>query len=221
MTRQQLGSEALLDAASVLMDERGIDDVSLSEINRASGHQNRSAINYHFGSRDAIIRALVDRTLVGIDAERNALLDHLETTASPLAARTVVEIAIGPLARQLRTAEGRRYLRLLGQLIDHPRYVADARSLIAAVKSMQRCAQHLAPQFAQLPRAVAVERTSMLSALIIRTLADHARLMDTEPSPRAILTVDEFSANLADVLLAVIAAPTTVSAKGKARRASR
>ncbi len=216
MTRQRLGSDALLDAASLLMDERGI-DVSLSEINRASGHQNRSAINYHFGSRDAIIRALVDRTLLVVDAERNALLDHLEATASPLATRTVIEVTIGPLGRQLRTAEGRRYLRLLGQLIDHPRYVADARRLIAAAGSMQRCAEHLAPRFAHLPPAVASERTSMLSALIIRTLADNARLRDSSPPPRAILTVDEFTTNLADIILAIIEAPSTVSRSKKTR----
>ena len=38
------GREAILDAASVLMDERGVDQVSLNEINRASGNRNRSAV---------------------------------------------------------------------------------------------------------------------------------------------------------------------------------
>src|SRR5262249_2380480 len=159
----------------------------------------------------------VNRKLVVVDAERTALLDHLEATAAPLAARTVLEIAIGPLARQLRTAEGRRYLRLLGQLIDHPRYVADARRPLAAASSMQRCAQHLAPQFSHLPRAIPLERTSMLTALGLRALADHARLMDAKPAPRAILTIDDFTANLVDILVAIVDAPTTVSSKRKAQ----
>ncbi len=203
------------------MDERGIDDVSLSEINRASGHQNRSAVSYHFGSRDAIIAALVNRTLPVIDAERNALLDHLEATASPLAARTIIEITIGPLGRQLRTPEGRRYIRLLGQLIDHPRYVSDARRIIAGATSMQRCARLLTPHFAHLPRAIANQRATMLTALIARTFADQARRMDARPKPRAILTVDEFVTDLADVLLAVLAAPTTVDTQATTRASAR
>jgi AcrR family transcriptional regulator len=212
MARQRLGAEALLDAAELLMDERGIDSVSLNEINRSSGHQNRNAVNYHFGSREAIIRALVRRKLDVVDAERTALLDHLEATASPLAARTVLEVAIGPLSRQLRTADGRRYLRLLGQLIDHPRYVADARRALAAASSMQRCAQLIAPHFGHLPPAVTIERGSMLTALGLRSLADHARAMDTEPAPRALLTVNEFTTNLVDILLAIVEAPTTIEA---------
>ena len=77
-----LGKQALLDAAAALMDERGVDNVSMHDIAAASGHRNRSAVQYHFGSRDAVIRAVIERTMDPINTERNALLDHLDAPAT-------------------------------------------------------------------------------------------------------------------------------------------
>src|SRR5438046_5620421 len=105
MTRQ-LGRQALLDAAAVLMDERGVDNVTTQDINQASGHRNRSAVQYHFGSRDAVIQAVMARTMQPIDTERNMLLDHLATTGPRLTPRGALEVVVSPLARQLRSPEG-------------------------------------------------------------------------------------------------------------------
>ena len=124
------GREALLEAAAVLMDEQGIDHVSLNEINRASGNKNRSAVSYHFGSRDAIVHELVARGMAAADAERQAALDHLEQIGTKITPRMGLELMLGPLARRLETLDGRRYLRLCGQLPNHPRYVADTRDML-------------------------------------------------------------------------------------------
>jgi AcrR family transcriptional regulator len=210
MNEHGLGRSALLDAAAVLMDERGIDNVSLNEISRASGHRNRSAVSYHFGSRDAVIRELVDRTMNVIDAERNALLDHLETTGAPLTLRTALEVLVGPFTRQLRTEEGRRYVRLCAQLINHPRFLADPAEIAAANSSVQRSVRYLAPTLATLPRDVAVERGSQVAGFLVRACADQARLLDTDPPPRPVLGIEAFTTNLVDVLLSIVQAPTTV-----------
>ncbi len=194
------------------MDERGIDHVSLNEINRASGHRNRSAISYPFGSRDAIVRELVTRTIVTVNAERHALLDHLETTTGSLSMRAAMEILIGPMSRQLRTPNGRRYLRLLGQLVNHPRYVSDAQDALLVSSSVARCVQHLAPAFRELPGEVAAERRSQIAGFVIRAFADQARLLDTDQQPRTPLSPDGFSANLVDVSLAMLTAPSSVPA---------
>jgi AcrR family transcriptional regulator len=212
MTEQGLGRSALLDAASVLMDQRGIDNVSLNEISRASGHRNRSAVSYHFGSRDAVIRELIGRTMNALDAERNALLDHLETTGTPLTERTALEVSVGPFTRQLRTEEGRRYLRLCAQLINHPRFVTDPREVTSANSSMRRCARYLAPALAHLPPDIAAERVSQMAGFTVRACADQARLLDRDPPPRRVLDIEAFAANLVDTLLAILQAPTTIKA---------
>lgn len=209
MTPRAPGREALLDAAALLMDERGIDQVSLNEINRASGQHNRSAIQYHFGSRDTLVRELFTRTMLTIDAERSALLDHLETSNGQVGVRAAIEVVIGPLARHLRTPDGRRYLRLCGQLLNHPRYNKDARDALQMNTSLIRCAGHVRPGLAHLPPAIAIERASQLIAFTTRALADQARLLDTDQPPRPPLPPDAFTTNLVDVALAMITAPTT------------
>lgn len=209
MTPRAAGREALLDAAALLMDEHGIDQVSLNEINRASGQHNRSAIQYHFGSRDALVHELFSRTMLTIDTERSALLDHLETSSGQVSVRAAIEVVIGPLARQLRTPEGRRYLRLCGQMLNHPRYNKDARDTLQMNTSLIRCAQHARPGLAHLPPAIAIERASQMIAFTTRALADQARLLDTDPPPRPPLPPDAFTTNLVDIALAMITAPTT------------
>ncbi len=211
MTRQ-LGKQALLDAAAVLMDERGVDNVTIQDISQASGHRNRSAVQYHFGSRDAVIRAVITRTMEPIDAERNLLLDHLETTGAPLSTRGVLEVVVLPLARQLRTPEGRRYIRLCAQLVNHPKFMTDAREAVTVNTSVSRCAAYLLPSLDHLPAPIAAERTSQVTGFIIRACGDQSRLMDSDPPARPVLSVEDFTVNLVDTILAILQAPTCVAA---------
>ena len=211
MTRQ-LGKQALLDAAAVLMDERGVDNVTVQDISQASGHRNRSAVQYHFGTRDAVIQAVISRTMEPVDAERNLLLDHLEATGVPLTARSVLEVVVLPLARHLRTPEGRRYFRIGAQLINHPRFMTDARDAVAVNTSIARCAGYLLPTLDHLPALVAAERTSQVVSFIIRACGDQSRLMDSDAPARPVLSVEDFAVNLVDTILAILQAPTSVAA---------
>jgi AcrR family transcriptional regulator len=208
---RQLGKQALLDAAAVLMDERGVDNVTTQDINQASGHKNRSAVQYHFGSRDAVIQAVMAQHMGPIDAERNVLLDHLESTGTRLTPRGALEVVVLPLSRQLRSPDGRRYLRLGAQLINHPRFVRDAGDAVMVNTSVSRCVRYILPVLAHLPPPIAAERTSQVTGFVIRALGDQCRLMDSERPSRAVLPVEDFSANLVDTILAILQAPTTIT----------
>ena len=118
----------------------------------------------------------------------------------------------GPFARQLRTEQGRRHLRLCGQLINHPLYIADPRDISWSNTSVRRCARYLSPALAHLPPGIAIERASQLAGFLVRACADQARLMDADPPPRPVLGIEAFTANLVDTLLAIYQAPTTVNA---------
>ena len=211
MTRQ-LGKQALLDAAAVLMDERGVDNVTVQDISQASGHRNRSAVQYHFGSRDAVIRAVISQTMEPIDAERNLLLDHLETTGAPLTTRGALEVVVLPMARQLRTPEGRRYFRIGAQLINHPRFMTDARDAVTVNTSIARCAAYILPSLDHLPTPIIAERTRQVTSFIIRACGDQSRLMDSDPPARPVLSVEDFTVNLVDTILAILQAPTSIVA---------
>jgi len=98
--------------------------VSLREIVRASGARNATALQYHFGDRAGLIRALLDRHAADIEARRHALLDALEaaggTDVRPLAAALVL-----PLAAKLADPSGRDYLRILAELMNQPKPLID------------------------------------------------------------------------------------------------
>jgi hypothetical protein len=60
------------------------------------GQHNRSAVQYHLGTRERLVLDLFERTMTVIDAGRDALLDHLEATSDPLSERAAIEVVIGP-----------------------------------------------------------------------------------------------------------------------------
>lgn len=66
--------EHLLDTAEQLFGERGLACTSVREITAAAG-ANVAAINYYFGSREALIQALVARRMELLNTERFARLE--------------------------------------------------------------------------------------------------------------------------------------------------
>lgn len=211
MVEPKLGKDALLDAASLLFDELGIDAVSLNRINEASGHRNRSAATYHFGGKYEVVRALVERSAVLPDAVRGALLDKVERDHPEPGPRVVLEALIGPMSQQLETDEGRRYMRLLGQVAGHPEYLSATQNLAYATPNLARCALRLAPHLEHLPRPLQLERVALIGGFIVRSYADQARLLTLDEPPRPVLSIDDFTTNLLDLLLALLVADSTLA----------
>jgi hypothetical protein len=81
---------------------------------------------------------------------------------------------------------------------------------------VQRSARYLSSTLGCLPPEIAAERASQIAGFIVRACADQARLLDTDPPPRPMLGIEAFTANLVDVLLGILQAPTTVRADGAA-----
>lgn len=206
----KLGKDALLDAAAVLFDEEGIDAVSLNRINEASGHKNRSAATYHFGGKEAVVRALVERSAQLPDAVRGALLDKLLREDPAPAPRAVLEAMIAPLSQQLETPEGRRHLRLLGQVMGHPQYLVATQRLFEFTPNLLRCADLISPSLERFPLWLQRERAAIVGGLVTRAYADQARLVSMDDPPREVLSVDDFTTNLLDLLEAMLATPTSI-----------
>jgi len=113
--------DKLVLAAERLFGERGIDNVSLREINRAAGQRNVAALHYHFGTREALLEAIFERRMAGINRRRVALLDAVEAEGRADSIRAVVEAMVLPLAEQLDpAADGGNYVRFLAQAISDP-----------------------------------------------------------------------------------------------------
>jgi AcrR family transcriptional regulator len=111
-TKADRTREALLDAGERLFAARGIDDVTVAEITRAAGQRNGAAIHYHFGGRDGLLEAILDRHLARIDAEHFAGLDALRAASGRLSLRALAAVAIEPVASCLETESGRAFLKI-------------------------------------------------------------------------------------------------------------
>ncbi|MFI7057747.1 TetR family transcriptional regulator [Streptosporangium canum] len=70
--------ERLIAAAEELFSTRGIGAVSLNEIVRAAGARNATALQYHFGDRAGLLRAVLDKHTRDVDERRHAMLDAYE-----------------------------------------------------------------------------------------------------------------------------------------------
>ncbi|WP_312179945.1 helix-turn-helix domain-containing protein [Arthrobacter sp.] len=73
--------ETLLDAAEELFARYGIDAVSNRRIAEQAGTANHSAVAYHFGGRDELIRTLITRHLEDTNRRRAELASALPADA--------------------------------------------------------------------------------------------------------------------------------------------
>src|SRR5438128_11520727 len=69
----------ILDAAEELFMQHGFEGTSMRLLTAKAG-VNLAAVNYHFGSKDALVEALFRRRLDPMNAARTAELDKLEAS---------------------------------------------------------------------------------------------------------------------------------------------
>ncbi|WP_218025255.1 TetR family transcriptional regulator [Nocardia jejuensis] len=95
-------------------------DVALRDIAVAAGQRNNSAVHYHFGSRDGLFVAIIERHQPAMETRRSALLADHEASGSPDTVAALVEILLRPMF-EVPYAEGStHYARFLEQARTHP-----------------------------------------------------------------------------------------------------
>ena len=116
-TSQTDTKTAILDAAELMMAEHGIKGVSLRAILSKAG-ANSAALHYHFGSRDAVIEALLKRKGREPNLRRREMLDALEARGGPLTVSDAIDLIVDPMVEMLRDdgESSRRFLRFIARL---------------------------------------------------------------------------------------------------------
>jgi AcrR family transcriptional regulator len=200
--------DKLLDAAARLFAERGINDVSLAEIVRAAGQRNASAVHYHLGNRDAVLRAILERHIPTIRHRRLELLEIARSSPSD-DVRVVAEAIVRPVTEfAQRGWRERAYLQIGSELISYMnRTTPEIRRLLRETAG-QEALELLADRFPALPRDLWLERSAVMTAFLGRAAADRARQLDT--GGRAVLSDEAFVANLIDMFIGAITAPVSV-----------
>lgn len=96
--------ETLVTQAERLVAERGFRGVAASEVVRAAGQKNNSAIAYHFGSWDGLLDAVWERHTVSINESRRGLLEGAPADG-PVELETLVGIYVNPIVAEMARSE--------------------------------------------------------------------------------------------------------------------
>src|SRR5512138_1669857 len=113
--------DRILDAAERLFAERGYDGTSLRAITAAAG-ANLAAVNYHFRSKESLMRALFSRRLGALNRERLELLRRLEVEAAgaPVPVERLVRVLLEPPLRLGNRHGASGFGLLLGRMYSAP-----------------------------------------------------------------------------------------------------
>lgn len=172
----------LMSAAERLIGEHGYHNVSLVQIARAAGQANKYAVQYHFGTKENLVRGIFDDRLARIAARRRLLLDALDTRGHA-SVRELVHAFIYPVYEEVDDRGFHTYARFAERMLEtelpentwfsssHFGTTAEIRNRLSALTP------HLAPEEFSI-------RYRLISALLIQSLslADRVRVETRPPA---------------------------------------
>jgi AcrR family transcriptional regulator len=164
----------ILDAAEELFMQHGFEGTSMRLLTTRAA-VNLAAVNYHFGSKDALIEAVFRRRLDPMNAARIGALEKLEAEAAgrALAPEAIIRAFVGESLRMVEDAKGggRNFSRLLGRTYTEP--AKAIRALIGQMyaPTMERYKMALERALPQMPREELVWRMHFMFGTLSYTLA--------------------------------------------------
>lgn len=148
--------ERILDASERMFADAGFADTSMRDITGEAG-VNLAAVNYHFGSKEALLDAILERRFRPINKKRIALLDDLEATSGKKGPELeeILMAFLGPPFHAWAESGDcvQKFLKLVGQI--HSETNEDIRTafinqfdevLNRFTAAMQRALPHLDPE---------------------------------------------------------------------------
>ncbi len=111
--------DRLLRAAERLFARHGIDAVSMRRICSEAQQRNNTALQYHFGSKEKLIEAILAARMTVINEHRQAMLDEVIRDGRQDDLRLLVSSIVAPFTQQLADGRGGRdYVRFTAQLFN-------------------------------------------------------------------------------------------------------
>lgn len=213
-------SDALLEQGALLFARHGITGVTTRVLHEAVGARNQSALHYHFGSREGLVREILRRHLEAVEARRAPLVAEIAAGGREGELPALVHALAAPLADDLATPVGRAHLRLVAQL-SHPALAYEPAFRVVAAPAGAAVARWLQRALAPLPAGVRAERLAALRTQLISSFALRAQLVDERPRGAAPLGHGLFLHNLTDMLVAGLAATPSAATLAATRRRNR
>ncbi len=169
----------ILNAAEALFAERGFEATSLRAIT-TSAEANLAAVNYHFGSKQELVKAVLERRVRPMNEERLRLLHACEAEAgggNPTLESILAAFLKPPFEMCHRqNGGGAVIVRLFGRTYTEPGdelwklFIGQFREVL------ERFGSALSRALPELPRRELFWRMHFMVATLIQTLADMRRL---------------------------------------------
>jgi AcrR family transcriptional regulator len=200
----------LIDAGLRLFATKGIHGASLLEINKSAGQRNNSALHYHFGSREGLLRAALEPQVLSLRETRLGLLKEV-TSRAENDLRSLAEVYIRPFADLVQGGwRERAYLQISAELIGDPAGSTEEIISVLGLAEGARVIDAIIAVCPAMPRGIRAERLSLATTFAHRAAADRARLLDTlRRGEKPVLTHGQFLSNLIDMFVAGLTAPIT------------
>ncbi|MEO9220817.1 MAG: helix-turn-helix domain-containing protein [Mycobacteriaceae bacterium] len=193
---------ALLRAGEHLFARHGVGGTRTKQIVERAGQGNDSAVQYHFGSREGLVAAIMTKHLDRMEPLWQSTLPAVRATPE---VPVLVDSLLTPLAEELLSEDGRDFLRIIpgvaggaGVRTHEPPLPLHGTALAENLELLEGgCLLVLATD-------VGRERIAMAISMITAALADRAHRVDGHLP--VLLTHDEFRTNLTTMISAALLA---------------
>lgn len=173
--------QRILDTAVELFAKQGFEQVSVRDITTAAG-VNLASVNYHFGSRDALVQAVAERYLTPLCRDMERQLDDFEASDEKLDLETLLELLISAMLKAVeQDSQGiSLFMRLLSQA-----YMSSDSSLRAFMdrrygRSFRRLLDQFGLQLPELSQSEFYWRCHFLVGSAVLPLARYSLLSEQE-----------------------------------------
>ncbi len=173
--RAQATRELILATAERLYAEHGVLAVSNRQISEAAGQGNNTAVGYHFGTRIALVRAIVRKHAGPTDRLRDRRLAGLGDHAD---LRDWLECLVYPQTEHLaELGTPCWFARFAAQVMTEPSLRAVIIEETLTSPSLARTVEGLARCLPGLPAEVRAERNDITRLVLMHTMADRERAL--------------------------------------------
>ncbi|GAA2700657.1 TetR/AcrR family transcriptional regulator [Actinoplanes palleronii] len=180
--------QRIIETAERLFAEHGVFSISNRQISEAADQGNNAAVNYHFGTKADLIRAIVRQHAEGMDRIRGELLARYDGSTE---LRDWVACVVLPVTGHLAELGAPSwYARFAAQVMTEPKLRELAATELGEVTLLRAIHTALHRCLPELTAAVCAERDDMARTLLMHFCAQRERTADPDWPATATILID-------------------------------
>ncbi|ROO87906.1 TetR family transcriptional regulator [Actinocorallia herbida] len=162
----------LMETAERLFAAKGVEAVTIKEIQQEAGQSNASVTVYHFGSKTGLVRALIQWRSGRLDKRRDTLLEQTRAEGH-VDPRAVVWLLVRPLVESIR--DGEMFVPFLARLSEDPRANTEYWPTDVADWTQEEMQDLVGGALGDMPERLRRGRTVQLYNSVLNLLGEQAR----------------------------------------------